>query len=166
MTHDPFTTLKKTCHDACHERHACAEGYRQMLATENISQMMATWRNNWEDIVQGKFADIIIAQLPKQYPHLKQDMNQAGIYLNECPDNAPPYVKIIITDTDTPLNIYGDAKAYILGTATVIAHDHSQIYNTHGTAIITLLDRSYGNLKSTDKVETTRFAKLTISNEQ
>ena len=51
----PFEILKTTCTNACHDRHACAEGYRAMLATENISQLMAVWRANWEDIVESKY---------------------------------------------------------------------------------------------------------------
>ena len=47
MEKDAFQTLKETCNRACHERHACAKGYKQMLASGNVSQMMATWRDNW-----------------------------------------------------------------------------------------------------------------------
>lgn len=162
MKQTPFNILKQTCYDACHERHACAEGYRQMLASENVSQMMATWRNNWEDVVQSKYADIIRTELPKQYPSIKAEMNEAGIYHNECPDNARQFVKVIITDTENPIHIYGDASAYILGDAKVIVHDHAQVYNYHAKADVTLLDHSYGSLLSTDKITQTRYAKLNI----
>lgn len=158
----PFDLLKQTCTTACHERHACAEGYRQMLATENVSQMMATWRDNWEDIVESKYADIIRTELPKQYPYIKEEMNAAGIYLNECPDNAKLFVKVIITDTTAPIDIYGDARAYILGNAKVIAHDHSQIYNFHSQASVHLLDYSFGSLLSTDNVTCNRYAHFSI----
>ena len=63
-----FHQLKDICATACHDRHACAEGYRAMLATENISQLMAVWRANWEDIVESKYADIINDLLPALYP--------------------------------------------------------------------------------------------------
>ena len=69
----PFEILKTTCTNACHDRHACAEGYRAMLAAENISQMMAVWRANWEDIVESKYADIINDSLPAAYPTLRKD---------------------------------------------------------------------------------------------
>lgn len=184
MTSTPFDILKQTCHDACHERHACAEGYRQMLASENVSQMMATWRNNWEDIVKSKYADIIRTELPKQYPAIKADMNAAGIYHNECPDNARQFVKVIITDTDNPIHIYGDASAYILGNAKVIAHDHAQVYHYSQASIptsrdlddfvripvssqaqVTLLDHSHGSLLTTDTVTVSHFATVNYHNE-
>ena len=63
----PFEILKTTCTKACHDRHACAEGYRAMLATENISQLMAVWRANWEDIVESKYADIVTEDELKGY---------------------------------------------------------------------------------------------------
>lgn len=144
---DAFETLKATCTKACHIRNACAEGYKQMLASENVSQMMATWRNNWEDVTTNKFADIIVRDLPKQYPDLKEDMNQAGIYLNECPEGARMFVRVIVTATTEPIHVYGDAQAYVLDTAKVVAHDHSQVYNTRAAeASVSLLDYSYGNI--------------------
>ena len=91
----PFHQLKDICTTACHDRHACVEGYRAMLATENISQLMAVWRANWEDIVESKFADIANDRLPALYPTLRKEMNAAGIYFNECPKTAPEYVLVI-----------------------------------------------------------------------
>ncbi len=147
MTQDAFQLLKDTCNTACHERHACADGYKQMLASENVSQMMATWRANWEDVVESKYADIIRTELPKQYDGIKKEMNAAGIYLNECPEGAKRFVKVIITDTDQPVRIYGDAQAYVLGDAKVIAFGHSQVYNTkHAGAHVMLYDYAFGRV--------------------
>lgn len=148
MTQTPFDILKQTCNDACHERHACVAGYKQMIKSENVSQMMATWRNNWEDVVQGKFADIIHEKLPEQYPFIREEMHKAGIYMNKCPDDANSNTLVIITDSDTPIHIYGEAKAYVLGQAEVVVHDHAQIYNQRFNANITLLDYAYGNIQS------------------
>ncbi len=142
-----FEQLKALCTEACHTRHACAEGYKQMLASENVSQMMATWRNNWEDVTTSKFADIIAAELPHQYPDLKEEMAQAGIYMNECPEDARKFVRVIVTATDEPVHIYGDAQAYVLDTAKVVAHDHAQVYNVRAAeASVSLLDYSYGSI--------------------
>lgn len=144
----PFMVLKSTCERACHERHACAKGYKQMLATTTVSQMMAVWRANWEDIVDSKFADILSAELPSLYPSLREEMNASGIFLNECPDDADRAVRVLVTATDTPIRISGSAQAYILGVAHVVAHDHAQVYNTKYDAVVTLYDYSYGNIQS------------------
>ena len=140
----PFHQLKEICTKACHDRHACAEGYRAMLATENISQLMAVWRANWEDIVKSKYADIINDLLPSLYPTLRAEMNAAGIYVNECPKMAPEFVLVLVTDTDSEVHVYDYARAYVLGQAKVTAHGHSQVYNYKQDADITLTDRSYG----------------------
>ena len=102
----PFHQLKEICTTACHTRHACAEGYRAMLATENISQLMAVWRANWEDIVESKYADIINDRLPSLYPTLRAEMNAAGIYVNECPKTAPEFVRVLVTDFDYLVEIH------------------------------------------------------------
>lgn len=141
----PFELLKTACTQACHDRHACAEGYRAMLATENISQLMAVWRANWEDIVESKYADIINDSLPAAYPTLRKEMNAAGIYVNECPKMAPEYVRVLVTDCDHIVDIYDYAKCYILGNAIVYAWDHSQVYSERSDkAIIALNDHAYG----------------------
>ena len=147
MEKTAYDILKDTCNRACHERNACAKGYRQMLQSDNVSQMMATWRDNWEDVVESKFSDIIREELPKQYPALKEEMNRAGIYLNECPDNAKSFVYVIVTDSDEPIKIHGDAQAYILGDAKVIAFNHSQVYNNKRQgAHVKLYGYSYGKI--------------------
>ena len=187
MPQSSFDILKQTCHDACRERHACTSGYRQMLASENVSQMMATWRANWEDIVTSKYADIIRTELPKQYPALRTEMNAAGIYFNECPLNAPIYVRVLIASPTSPVHIYGDARAYILSpvpssevvprsqsvcaSTTVIAHDHAQVYHYPSSAApcalppvsVTLLDHAYAHLLPTDLVTLSRFATVTTT---
>ncbi len=148
MEKDAYTVLKDICNRACHERHACANGYKQMLASGNVSQMMATWRSNWEDIVESKYADIIRTELPRIYPDLKEEMNKAGIYLNECPENAPSFVRVIITDCVHVVHIYDYAQGFVLGEANVVAHGHSQVYNEKFNADITLCDHAYGNIKT------------------
>ena len=143
----PFEILKTTCTKACHDRHACAEGYRAMLATENISQLMAVWRANWEDIVESKYADIINDRLPSLYPTLRAEMNAAGIYVNECPRVAPEFVRVLVTDFDFTVDIYDYAKCYILGEATVRAWGHSQVYSDRcDESIIELYDHAYGHV--------------------
>lgn len=148
MEKDAYSILKDTCNRACHERKACTNGYKQMLASENVSQMMATWRDNWEDVVNSKYADIIRTELPKQYPALKEEMNKAGIYLNECPEKAPSFVRVIVADCAEPIHIYDYAQCFVLGEAKVIAHGHSQVYNEKFNADITLCDHAYGNIKA------------------
>ena len=159
----PFEILKTTCTNACHTRHACAEGYRAMLAAENVSQMMAVWRANWEDIVESKYADIINDRLPAAYPTLRKEMNAAGIYVNECPKMAPEYVRVLVTDTGSEVHVYDYARAYVLGQAKVTAHGHSQVYNFKQDADITLTDRSYGYIAA-GKV--TRLGFSTLNDER
>ena len=119
-----------------------------MLKTENISQMMAVWREYWEDISGGKYADIINDQLPAAYPTLHKEMNAAGIYVNECPKVAPEYVRVLVTDCDHIVDIYDYAKCYVLGRATVRAWGHSQVYSDRcDDAIIELYDHAYGHVE-------------------
>ena len=118
-----------------------------MLKTENSRQMMAVWREYWEDISGGKYADIINDRLPATYPTLRKEMNAAGIYVNECPNSAPEFVRVLVTDFDFIVDIHDYAKCYVLGEATVRAWDHSQVYSDRcDKAIIELYDHAYGHV--------------------
>lgn len=118
-----------------------------MLKTENISQMMAVWREYWEDISGGKYADIINDRLPAAYPTLRKEMNAAGIYVNECPKMAPEYVRVLVTDCDYLVEIHDYARCYVLGEVTVRAWDHSQVYSDRcDKATIELYDHAYGHV--------------------
>lgn len=163
MTIMDFNDLKAVCNVACHDRRACAEGYRAMLAAENVSQLMAVWRDNWEDLVESKYADIINEQLPAFYPTLKAEMNAAGIYVNECPQTAPEFILVIVTDCDIIVDVKDYAKCYVLGKAYVRAWNHSQVYSKkHDGCIIQLYDYSYGYI-SRGWVEANGHARLWTS---
>ena len=156
----PFELLKTACHAACRQTPACAPSYRAMLKTENISQMMAVWREYWEDISGGKSADIINDRLPAAYPTLRKEMNAAGIYVNECPKVAPEFVLVLVTDYDQIVDIYDYAKCYILGNAIVRAWDHSQVYSDRcDQAIIELYDHAYGHVGK-GRVQAGNFSQL------
>ena len=143
----PFELLKTACHAACRQTPACAPSYRSMLKTENISQMMAVWREYWEDIAGGKYADIINARLPSIYPTLRKEMNAAGIYVNECPKMAPEFVRVLVTDTNSVVQVFDYAKCYVLGAANVWAWGHSQVYSEKSDdAYIILKQHTYGHI--------------------
>lgn len=160
---EAYKKLKEICTAACHERHACAEGYKQMLASDNVSQMMATWRANWEDLVESKYADIINEQLPFLYPSLKEEMNAAGIYVNECPKTAPEFILVIVTSNVNILDIHDYARCYVLGKAYVRVWDHAQVYSEKSEdSIIQLFNRSYGRV-SKGWVEANDYSRLWTS---
>lgn len=142
----PFEILKNTCTEACHERKACTEGYRAMLAAENVSQLMAVWRANWEDLVESKYADIINEKLPSLYPSLKKEMNTAGIYVNECPKVAHENILVIVTDSkDDVVEIFDHARCYVLGAANIRAWNHSQVYSEKNDHVrVILKQHAYG----------------------
>ena len=118
-----------------------------MLKTENISQMMAVWREYWEDIAGGKYADIINDRLPAAYHTLRKEMNAAGIYVNECPKMAPEFVRVIVTDTNSVVQVFDYAKCYVLGAANVWAWGHSQVYSEKSDdAYIILKQHTYGHI--------------------
>ena len=156
----PFELLKTACPAACRQTPACAPSYRAMLKTENISQMMAVWRAYWEDIVESKYADIINDRLPAAYPTLRKEMNDAGIYVNECTKMAAEFVRVLVTDCDRIVDIYDYARCYVLGEATVRTWGQSQVYSDRcDESIIELYDHPYGHVGK-GRVQAGNFSQL------
>lgn len=153
----PFEELKAICQEACYERQACRKGYRQLMEAHTIEGIMAAWRDNWNDLVNSKFADIVAQRLPAIYPSIKQHMNLAGIYYNECPETANNTVRVLIGETSEPVRIYGMAHANVLGAAHVYAYGHSQVINHRADgAVVSTFDYAYasvtaGRLKAYDR---------------
>lgn len=143
-----YESLRQKCDTACHQRKACTNGYKQFLASDNISELMSTWRKNWDEIVNGLFVNDIIRHFPEEYLANKQEINQSGIYLNECPVRAQMNTLVLIINPQGPVDIFGNAKAYVLSCQQPITcYDHSQIYNHHAAeATITLRNYSYGDI--------------------
>lgn len=144
-----FERLKQECTTACHERKACEKGFCDMLAAENVSQLMAVWRANWDDLVTSKYTDIINEKLPALYPSLKEEMNAAGIYVNECPKAAPENILVIVTDSkDDVVEIFDHARCYVLGAANIWAWGHSQVYSENNDHVrVVLKQHAYGYVK-------------------
>lgn len=146
-SHNPIEALKQTCSDVCHERHACTEGYKAIMAAKDSSEIAAVWRNYMEELVSDKYANAICEELPHHYAELKDGFNRAGVYFNECPsDNVASWV--LVGNSDEPVHVYGSAKVYVLGKAHVIAHGRATVSCDQPNGTVELCDHSTGRVNA------------------
>ena len=129
-----FEDLKEICRTACHERNACKQGFEAMLLAENTAQMMHVWRQNWNDIYESKFADMMPMVVAGLSPRLKREMRQSDVYVNEPSSRG----LVIVCQPSKPIRVGGTAKCYVFGSdAGICADDHAQVYcRTHGVRIV------------------------------
>lgn len=144
--HNPIEALKNACHDACHERHACTHGYKELMQSQDATSIAAVWRKYWRELVSEQYADIICEELPHHYYELKDGFNRAGVFFNECPSSYMNRSFVLIGNSDNPIHIYGHAEAHVLGNALVIAHDHARVSCVQPQGKIELLDYSQGDI--------------------
>lgn len=144
---ESFEELKELCRTACHERNACKQGFEAMLLAENTAQMMAVWRQNWQDIYESKFADMMPAVVAGLGRRLRREMRQSDVYVNEPSSRG----LVIVCQPSCRIRVGGTAKAYVFGTdAEVAADDHAQVYcRTHGVGI-TLRGYASGKVRAGD----------------
>lgn len=145
-SHNPIEALKASCHDACHERHACTHGYKELMQADTAEGIATVWRRYWRELVSGQYADVICEEMPYHYEELKEGFNKTGLFFNECPQSYTNRSFVLVGNSEEPIHIYGYAEAYVLGNAHVIAHDHARIYCSQLQGKVELLDYAYGNV--------------------
>lgn len=138
-----FDRLKEICRLACHERNACRQGFEALLRAQDTAELMHVWRQNWHDIYQSKFSDVMTAHIVEfsRCEELRREMRRADVFVNESSQRG----LVIVCGADTTVCVGGTAKCYVFGDAPVeiIATDHAQVYSRCTSAKITLRGHAY-----------------------
>lgn len=150
-----FDELKEICRVACHERNACKSGFEALMQAESIREILAVWRQNWQDIFQSKFAEVMVKNIVNVYATSKDEFNAADVYVNEHSERG----LVIVCGAEEPVFVGGTAKAYIFTPSYVTATDNAQVYcRTAGSTII-LKGHSHAGIENADtNVEVREFA--------
>lgn len=139
-----FEELKEICRRACHERNACRDGFAALMQSENIAQMMQVWRDNWRDLYESKYADILPQHIGEAYARFGDEMRAAGIRVNEDAGDG----MLIVADPGRPVRAYGTADCYVFGTAEVTGTDNATVHARSEGAKIVLTGHAQGYLKA------------------
>ena len=121
----------------------CADSNAMLDKCENYDQV----RRFWEYYING-----IINEVPEQvlqtfadyWNEYGDNLRKAGIYFNE---DCAKWDLCIIGNTDKEVHLRYRCKAYVLGKATVVAHDRAQVFSFCDDAHIILKDSSFGNIR-------------------
>ena len=148
-----FERLKEICRSAAHERNACKEGFADLMQTKSVGGIMQVWKDNWDDVYESKYADIMVREIADVYAELHDDFRRSGVYVNEDSDMG----LVIVSNPDNPIQVGGTAKVYVFTDAEVTATDNAQVYCRADGAHIILKGHAYGNMKA-GMVEVTDFA--------
>lgn len=139
----PFEELMNICKTAAHDRAACANGYAQLLKAENFGQILNVWRQNWDDVYNSRYADIMAEKIEAGFEKWADEFHAAGFYLNEPIETGT----LIICNPKETVEVGGRAEAYLFTPAEVTARDNAQVYCRYEGAVVTLYDHAYGQFK-------------------
>lgn len=142
-----YKILKEICYQACRERGACANGFKDMMLANDATEMMKVWRKYWEDIYTSKYADIVNNKFAPIYECLKKEINSVGIFYNEIPTNTSSHTMVLVGDNDQFLTFRGDLLVFIIGKCHVTAYDNVQVFSRAGDSFISLKGYANGNIK-------------------
>lgn len=147
---DNFEQLKEICRKACHERSACEPGFKALMNTETIPQIMQVWKDNWDDVYRSRYSDIMVHRLTELNPSAVEEMRKGGVYVNEDRDDG----YVIVSNPDRPISVGGTARAYLFTAAEVTATDNAQVYCRTSRVKVTLRGHSYCHSEVRDAVVT------------
>lgn len=142
--HNPIEALKQVCSEACHERHACTHGYKELMQSDTAESIATVWRRYWRELISEQYADIICEEMPYHYNEIRDGFNRAGVYFNECPEGSMQRAFVLVGNSESPVHIFGYSEAHVLGNVTVIAHNHSRVYCSSDNGRMELLDNANG----------------------
>lgn len=138
-----FEKLKEICRVAAHERSACEQGFKALMETQSFADIMRVWRENWDDIYNSKYADIMAKKIVGVFAEAKDLFHASQVYVNEPAEMG----LVIVSSPQQPIEVSGRAKAYLFTAAEVTARDNAQVYCRDKEAVVTLRDHAYGHFK-------------------
>jgi hypothetical protein len=154
-----FERLKEICRKACHERNACKPGFEALMQTNSVAGILNVWRDNWQDVYESKYADIMANEIASVYADMRDDFIANNVFVNEPTDKgllivSVPYAAV----SQQPITVSGTAKCYIFGSGSVIAKDNAEVYCRDEEGHVTLTDHSQGYFKA-GQIEIRNYAK-------
>ena len=141
MNYEGFMTELK---QACRERNACKEGYEQLLRSRSVPEILRTVKDNWTDVWESKYADIVERELPRWFAGQEEDFHKAGVYVNEPSKRG----LCMVSQAEDVLEFGGNARVYVFGKARVIARDNVELHCRCPEAEIELRDHAWGKVKA------------------
>ena len=133
-----FEELKEVCRQACHERNACKPGFEALMRAETTAELMHVWRQNWQDIYQSKFSDVMAAHIVRfrKSARLAREMRRSDVFVNESSERG----LVIVCQPDWKISVGGTAKCYVFGDgpAEISATGHAQVFCRSSRVRITL----------------------------
>ena len=151
-----FEELKEICRVACHERNACEPGFKALMQTETVGQILAVRRENWQDVYVSRYHDIIARNIPLlTSEEFRTVLRENQVYVNESAQEG----LMIVSNPATEVVAGGNAVAYIFGGGRLTATDNAEAHCRSEAGELLLRGHASGFME-TGRAEVTEFASL------
>lgn len=119
----------------------CAESRADFQAASSVPEMVQAWKKYWNGLLT-EVPYPAVAAISSVYHEYKDEMNKAGLYLNEGRDDG----MILVSNCKEELHFGGRANVYVIGMATIHATDHASVYCRERLSKIFLHDYATANI--------------------
>lgn len=140
MTYDE---LKEILVAACHEQHACAVGFKEILAAENVGMLAMAIRHHWDDGYNGAFFETIKNNIVN-FMNFEDDFAGAGIFFNKSSSHGI----VAVSDDTKKISVSGDAECYAFDKCYVDVFENAQLYCKIPSSTIFINDKATAFLEN------------------
>lgn len=152
-----FEKLKEICRVACHQRNACKPGFESLMQTSTVAGILKVWKENWQDVYESKYADIMAEKIAGVYADMRDEFNANNVFVNE-PTDRGLLIVAPASQQAGQITVSGTAKCYIFGSGNVLAKDNAEVYCRDSQGMVTLCGHARGFFKD-GQVQVRDFAR-------
>lgn len=138
-----YQELKDIFVTACHEGHACTDGYKEVLAADNAGMLAMAIRHYWDDCYNGIFFDALKNNI-NNFTDFINDFAGAGIYINQSSTHGI----VVVSNNIEKVSVHGDAECYAFDKCYVDVFENAQLYCKVPDSVILLDDKATAFLEN------------------
>lgn len=154
-----YQDLKDVCVAACHDQHACAEGYKEILAANNAGMLAMAMRHHWDDCYNGPFYDAIKDNI-NNIGELTDDFANAEIFFNKSSTHGI----VVINDCNQKYCIHGSAECYVYDKGNVDVYENGQVYCKIADSNLFMAGKSYGIIENQKNLVVKDYCSVQLKN--
>lgn len=154
-----YQELKDIFVAACHEQHACTDGFKEVLAADNAGMLAMAMRHHWDDCYNGAFYDAIKSNI-NNIGELTDDFANAEIFFNKSSTHGI----VVINDCSQKYLIHGNAECYVYDKCNIDLYENAQAYCKISDSNVFMAGKSHSVLENQKNVVVKDYSSAELKN--
>lgn len=142
-----FKEFQNLCVNILAQSENCQDSQKAFKEADTIPQLVSAWKRFWNGVLTEVSVQVVTA-FANLYSVYRDDINKAGVYYNEEPQDVPTPAMVLVGDGEQEVEIHGNHHVYVLGNAPVSVYGNCSVYVGSTEANVSLYDYVRANVKA------------------